>query len=352
MEHFFGCDAHKKYSVFVGMNEAGVAGSPVRVEHDRALFRSFLQGLPDGSPIAVETVGNWYWMVEEMEKAGHMPVLAHAGKAKLMMGQINKTDKLDARGLALLMRNGTLPSVWIPPGELRDQRELPRMRMVLRKMRTTLKNRIHATFAKYAIQFPEVSDLFGVQGRQRIVERLGELPPQTRRSVEVQLEVLDRVEEQMGGTEEQMRKIIEETPAMKLVMTLPGVGQILTIVIVMEIGEIERFADAAHLASYAGTVPRVQASGGRTFYGKVRPDVNRYLKWALVEAANVIVVNQHRMAGRHVVQLYRRIQNRKGHAKAVVAVARHLAEATYWVLKKQESYREPAGSKIVSSTQK
>jgi transposase len=352
MEHFFGCDAHKKYSVFVAMNEAGVAGFPVRVEHDRVLFRSFLQGLPDSSSIAVETVGNWYWMVEEMEKAGHISILAHAGKAKLMMGQINKTDKLDARGLALLMRNGTLPSVWIPPGELRDQRELPRMRMVLRKMRTTLKNRIHATFAKYAIQFPEVSDLFGIQGRQRIAERLGELPPQTRRSVEVQLEVLDGVEEQMGGTEEQMRKIIEETPAMRLVMTLPGVGQILTIVIVMEIGEIERFADAAHLASYAGTVPRVQASGGRTFYGKVRPDVNRYLKWALVEAANVIVVNQQRMAGRHVVQLYRRIQKRKGHAKAVVAVARHLAEATYWVLKKQEPYREPAGSKIVSSTQK
>lgn len=352
MGPFFGCDAHKKYSLFVAMDEAGHSRPAVRVEHDRTMFRTFLQSLPEGSPIAVETVGNWYWMIEEMEKAGHVPFLAHAGKAKLMMGQINKTDKLDARGLALLLRNGTLPSVWIPPGELRDQRELPRMRMVLRKMRTTLKNRIHATFAKYAIQFPEVSDLFGVQGRKRMAERLGELPPETRRSVEVQLEVLDRIEEQIGGAEEQMRKIIEETPAMKLVMTLPGVGLILAIVIVLEIGQVDRFADAPHLASYAGCVPRIQSSGGRTFYGKVRPDVNRYLKWALVEAANVIVLNQQRMAGRHVVQLYRRIQKRKGHAKAVVAVARHLAEATYWVLKKQEPYREPANSKLISSTQK
>jgi len=352
METYLGCDAHKKYSLFVGMNEAGHVGPPVRVEHDRLLFRSFLRGLPEGTPIAVETVGNWYWMIEEMEKAGHRPLLAHARKAKLMMGEINKTDKLDARGLALLLRNGTLPSVWIPPGELRDQRELPRMRMVLRKMRTTLKNRIHATFAKYAIQFPEVSDLFGVQGRKRLAERFGELPPETRRSVEVQLEVLDRIEDQIGGTEEQIRKIIEETPAMKLVMTLPGVGPILAIVIVLEIGQVDRFADASHLASYAGCVPRVHSSGGRAFSGKVRPDVNRYLKWALVEAANAIVVNQQRMAGRHVVQLYRRIQKRKGHAKAVVAVARHLAEATYWVLKKQEPYREPAGPKPISSTQK
>lgn len=349
---YLGCDAHKKYSLFVGVNEAGHTGPLVRVAHDRLLFRSFLRGLPQGTAIAVETVGNWYWMIEEMEKAGHRPLLAHARKAKLMMGEINKTDKLDARGLALMLRNGTLPSVWIPPGELRDQRELPRMRMALRKMRTTLKNRIHATFAKYAIQFPEVGDLFGVQGRKRLAERLGELPPETRRSVEVQLEVLDRIEEQIGATEEQIRKVIEATPAMKLVMTLPGVGPILATVIVLEIGQVDRFGDAPHLASYAGCVPRVHSSGGRVFSGKVRPDVNRYLKWALVEAANAIVVNQQRMAGRHVVQLYRRIQKRKGHAKAVVAVARHLAEATYWVLKKQEPYREPADPKLISSTRK
>jgi len=87
-----------------------------------------------------------------------------ARKAKLMMGQINKTDKLDARGLNTLQRNGTLPTVWIPPGELRDQRELPRTRMALVRQRTQLKNRLHATLAKYALHDVEVTDLFGVRG--------------------------------------------------------------------------------------------------------------------------------------------------------------------------------------------
>jgi transposase len=104
------------------------------------------------------------------------------------------------------------------------------------------------------------------------------------------------------------------------------------------------------LASYAGTVPRIKSSGGKSFYGKVRPDVNRYLKWALVEAANVAVMNQWRWADRHVVQLYKRIMERKGHAKAVVAVARHLAEAAYWVLRKNESYKEPGPKTPISST--
>lgn len=351
MKQYFGCDAHKKYSVFVPMNEAGHTGPSVRVEHEREQFRRFLHTLPGGSPIAVESTGNWYWLIDEMEKAGHVPQLAHAGKAKLMMGQINKTDKLDARGLALLLRNGTLPSVWIPPAALRDQRELPRMRMALVEVRTMLKNRIHATLAKYAIQIEEVSDLFGVRGRTLLENRLSELPPQTRRSVEAELTLLDQVAEQIRGSEEQIQAVIEQTPAMRLLMTLPGVGPILATVIALEVGSVERFPDAPRLASYAGTVPRVHSSGGKTYYRKVRPDVNRYLKWALIEAANCIVLQQHQKPYRHVTELYRRLRTRKGHAKAVVAVARHLAEATYWILKKGEPYREPTCRKPISSTQ-
>jgi len=352
MDQYFGCDAHKQYSLFVGMNQEGYTGPSTKVPHDRGEFRHFLSSLPPRSPIAVESVGNWYWLIDEIERAGHIPLLAHAGKAKLMMGQINKSDKLDARGLALLLRNGTLPSVWIPPGELRDQRELPRMRMALVRVRTMLKNRIHATLAKYAIQIHEVSDLFGVRGRTLLQERLGELPPETCQSVEVQLKLLDQVEEQIRLTEGRIEAVIEKTPSIRLLMTLPGVGSILSIVIALEIGDVERFPGAQHLSSYGGTVPRIKSSGGKTFYGKVRPDVNRYLKWALIEAANCIVLHQTRMSDRHVVQLYRRIMKHKGHAKAVVAVARHLAEAAYWMLKKNEPYREPTSHKLTSSTQR
>lgn len=344
MERYFGCDAHKRYSIFVSMNDKGQSGLPVRVEHNRMLFRTFLSNLPPESSIAIESVGNWYWMIDEMERAGHSPQLVHAAKAKMMMGQINKTDKLDARGLALLLRNGTLPSVWIPSGELRDKRELPRMRMSLVRMRTILKNRIHATLSKYALDIHEVSDIFGATGRILLRNRLGELPPYTSQSMERQLELLDQLEIHIGQCEKQIQAVIQTTPTMKLLMTLPGVGQILTVVMALEIGDVTRFPGPEHLASYSGTVPRIKSSGGKSFYGKVRPDVNRYLKWALVEAANSIIVHQNRCPNCHVVCLYKRIRERRGHAKAVVAVARHLAEAAYWMLKKDESYREPSSS--------
>jgi transposase len=345
MTNYIGCDVHKKYSVFAGFDEAGGVLKPQRVENDKEGFRAFLESLPPGSPIAVETTGNWYWVIDEMERAGHVPLLAHAMKSKLMMGQTNQTDKLDSQGLARLLRNGTLPSVWIPRGELRDKRELPRMRLVLVRMRTALKNRIHATFTKYGIQFQSESDLFGSRGLQAMFKRMSELPPETRRSVEQELELLDDLARQTDRAEHRINEVIALTPDMVLLKTLPGVGPVLAITIALEVGDIGRFPDNTHLASYAGTVPRVSSSGGKTRFGRTRPDVNHYLKRAFIEAANVVVLNQGRWKDHHAVKLYQRIKANKGHAKAVVAVARHLAESAYWILKKKEPYREPVSSK-------
>ena len=113
---------------------------------------------------------------------------------------------------------------------------------------------------------------------------------------------------------------------------------------------MSRFSTPAKLASYAGTVPRVHSSGGHTRYGKLRSDVNHYLKWAYSEAGNSTAVNHKRLPLRHSSKLYKRLREKKGHAKAVGAVARHLAEASFWVLTKNEDYKEPE-VKSVSPTE-
>jgi len=168
-------DCHKHYTYAVVEDERGRIVREGRIPHERGALREFLSRCREGSPVAVETVGNWYWIVDEIEEAGFRPRLVHAGKAKLMLGMVNKTDKLDARGLNKLQRAGTLPEVWIPPGELRDMRELPRARMVLVRERTRLKQRVHATLAKYGIQVG-ASDLFGAKGRQLLWAKRPLLP--------------------------------------------------------------------------------------------------------------------------------------------------------------------------------
>lgn len=352
MTRYYGCDAHKLYSLFTWVEEKNHFGPFLRVRNERSEFRDYLSSLPPGSPIALETVGNWYWMVDEIERAGHKPFLANAGKAKAMMGQINKTDKLDARGLAILLRNGTLPSVWIPPGDLRDKRELSRTRMALVRLRTMIKNRIQATISKYAVKVEGTTDLFGATGRKLLEKELLELPSHTRECLKKELELLDRVQEQVRQIEEEIKVYLGETKEIELLRSIPGVGPILALVIALEVGQVKRFSGPEKLASYAGTVARVKASGGKIFHGKLRPDVNRYLKWAFIEAANTVVLFHKRWPERHVSRLYLRLREKKGHSKAVVAVARHLAEAAYWVLKKGEPYKERQVKAPVSSTRK
>jgi transposase len=340
MEQFIGCDAHKKFSVFVAVNEKGHAGEALRVAHDRELYREFLSRLPAHSAIAVEASGSYSWLVDEMEQLGHRPRLCNPLEAKRRMGLTNKTDKLDAKGLAILLRNGTLPEVWIPPRELRDQRELLRLRIFLVRMRTRVKNRIHATLGRHNIQVPG-ADLFGVAARKQLGTRLPELPVHCREAVEQELATVDFLKTQIESAERRLERIRKVSVEADLLKTLPCVGEILSMVLMLEIGRVDRFPTAAHLASYAGLVPRVRSSGGHTRMGQVCGNVNRNLKWAFVEIGNLVVVNQRRLAGTHVVKLYRRVKRAKNHQKAVVAVGRHLAEAAWSVLTKLEVYREP-----------
>lgn len=294
MEEYIAFDSHKRYT-WVEQQQVGTGKvKQYRLEHAPGAIRKALAGCASGTPVAIEATANWYWIIDEIEQAGCKPRLVHARKAKMMMGQINKTDKLDAHGMNRLQQTGTLPTVWIPYGPLREMRELTRTRVVLVAQRT--------------------------------------------------LAQVDGLQAQIREFEERLEELVKITPEMQRLQTMPGVGVILAATIWLEIGEIGRFLSAERLASYAGTTPRVHASGDRVRYGRTRPDVNRYLKWAFAEAANSVAVNYRRRPERHVSELYGRLRAHKGHAKAVGAVARHLAEAAFHVLSRQQEYRDPTSS--------
>jgi transposase len=340
-------DGHRRYSLVSVESVDGELVTERRVDHEHGAITDFLSECERGSPVAVETIGNWYWIVDEIESAGMKAQLVHARRAKMMLASTNKTDRLDCRGMNRLQRTGTLPVVWIPPGNLRDRRDLLRTRMVFVQERTRLKNRIHSMLAKYGIRVEGVSDLFGRRGREQLGAALHLLPEHGRFSTERLLGQLDSVDAELKEFEDRLESVLEGDDRYALLLSIPGVGFILAAVILFEVGEVDRFASAAHLASYSGTTPRVHASGGKVRYGNLRADVNRYLKWAFCEAATTAATGRGSHRHQHIKRLYSRLRERRGQQKAIGAVARHLAEATYWILKKEEPYREP---KTVSST--
>jgi transposase len=343
-----GCDAHRKFSQFAVLNDKGQFLEQVRVNHEPGAIRIFLSRYPADTPVALETIGNWYWIVDEIEAAGCVPLLTHAAKAKIMMGNVNKTDKLDAKGLATLLHLGSLPTVWIPPHDVRDERELHRTRMALSKIRTALKNRVHSTLAKYALSINTESDIFLAKWRYDLVRACEALPPETQRCMAQHLQAVDQVQDQIAELEKRIKQRVEVSPNMQLLTTLPGIASILSIVIEREIGDVNRFPSSSHFASYAGTVPTVKGSGGKVRYGRLRKQSNQYLKWAFIEAANVVARQRRHpnWRNKHVTILFERIKRRKGHSIAIGAVARHLSEAAYWMLRKQEPYKDPARKSV------
>lgn len=349
MDTFISFDSHKRYTLveFEDINTGRTR--QFRVNHAHGAIKDCLKGCKAGTPVAIEATGNWYWIVDEIERAGLEPKLVHPRKAKLMMGLINKTDKLDVHGLNRLQRNKTLPTVWIPPGELRDLRELTRTRMVLTTQRTRLKNRILATLNKYGWTLSEYSDGFGRKARIELERCVDTLPALTAHVTRVLLAQLDATQTEIVAMEKRIKVLARTTESITRLMTMPGIGFILSVVIALEVGDIGRFLSAEHLASYSGTTPRVHQSGDKTRYGKLRPDVNHYLKWAFVEAAHSVCLNQSCHPDRHVTRIYKRIKARKGHPKAIGAVARHLAEAVYHVCKKEASYRDPSLNQVLST---
>ena len=130
MKEYISFDSHKHYTL-MEREEVNRAAHQVRIEHQPGAIRAATQGCDMAVPGGRRATGNWYWIIAEIEQAGLRPLLVHPRKAKLMMGLINKTDKLDVHGLNRLQRNGTLPTVWIPPAALRDLRELTRTRLAL-----------------------------------------------------------------------------------------------------------------------------------------------------------------------------------------------------------------------------
>jgi hypothetical protein len=106
MEEYIAFDSHKRYTWVEREQAVGGKVRQYRIEHAPGAIRRALSGCVPGTPVAIEATANWYWITDEIEQAGLQPLLVHPRKAKLMMGQINKTDRLDTHGMNRLQRMG------------------------------------------------------------------------------------------------------------------------------------------------------------------------------------------------------------------------------------------------------
>src|SRR6266496_612626 len=323
-----GIDLHRNRSHVAVIDGDGELALSRRIVNGRETFLELLAGLEGESRIAVEATYGWEWLAELLEDAGYEIHLAHPLRTRAIAAARVKTDAVDARTLAHLLRADLLPEAYVAPRELRDLRELLRHRIALTGMRSALKNRVHAILAKHGIT-RQHSDLFGPGGRRFLDELLLREAP--RRRLDSLMALIDDFDREIKQTTAEIEQRAKADDRVEVLTQIRGVGRYTAMLIIAEVGEIGRFPDARHLCAWAGLTPTVRSSAGKARLGRISRQGSPALRWALVEAAQKCTTG-----GGPLRESFERIAKRRGRKIAKVAVARQILTLSYYGLRDGE----------------
>jgi transposase len=334
---FIGLDTHRHYTVAARVDESGAVVEQRRLKNED--LACYLASLPGPARVALEATANWYHIYELVESLVAEVALGHPLKTRIIAEAKIKTDKVDATILAQLLRADMLPRAYIAPAVVRELRELLRLRASLVRQRTMVRNKVHAILIKRGLK-PPVGSLFGKRGRGWLGEEAARLPQAYGDAIACYLRVLDALQEEIKGVSAGVEERAQLSEEACWLDTMPGIGPYTALLILAEVGDIKRFPDAAHLASYAGLVPSVHSSGGRTRYGSLTKQGSPWLRWAMVEAAHSAI----RVRG-PLRERYERMRRRKPHGTAIVDLARFMLGCIYAMLTERRSFKSvPRGS--------
>jgi len=320
-----GVDLHQRFCYMTALEARGkmIQAGPVTNEK-LALRRYFQQFRGKDVQVAVEACGFWPAFREVVEPEVARLVLVHPQRVKAIASAKLKNDRVDSATLAHLLRCDLLPESWKADRETQARRQQVRLRATLVRQRTRLKNQVHAVLHQQGLRSP-VTDLFGKRGRWWLAQV--KLPAQARESVNVCLRLLDGYSEEIQKQNLQLSERAKQDKRVEWLLTIPGIGECSAMMVLAEIGDIGRFHDADALCSYAGLVPRVRESAGKAARGGITRQGSPWLRWMMVEAAQV--ATRSSPAAR---RYYEKLLRKKHKHVARVALARKLLIAVYVLL--------------------
>src|SRR5258707_1678179 len=322
MSVYVGIDVHRKRSQVAVIDARGEVLANRNVPNGVEPILKVIGGLPPGTPAAFEAAFGTGWLVELLEGYGFEPHLVHPLRCKAIASARLKNDKVDAAILAQLLRPDLLPEAWIAPPAVRQLRALLRHRVQLVRLRTLLRNRIHAILADYGHDRP--AGCWSGPGRAWLASL--ELPAVSREVMEDGLALIDAVEARIDRLDWEIHQRARSDPRVKVLTQLPGVGPFTALVILAEVGDITRFSSARKLASWAGLTPTVRGSDRTVRHGHISKQGSAWVRWILCEAAQT--------AKRHpdFAASYQAIARRRGKKIATTAIARKLLARAWHLL--------------------
>jgi transposase len=337
---YVGLDLSRKRLDWRALDESGSDVAIGAVPPDRDGLAQLGRRLGDASVLAViESMTGARFVHDQLELAGWDVRIADAVKARGIAPLACKTDRIDCWVLAELARRDLIPEIWLPDVRVRQERERTRFRLYLVRRRSGLKNRIHAILFQHGVP-NGYSDLFGAGGRRMLAQLA--LPEPWQSTIASSLDLIDTLNEEIAGCERELHALGLDHPYIPLLVSCPGIGQILAYTIAAEIGDISRFASPRKLVGYTGLCPRVDQSGERDRRGPLRKNGPNYLRWALIEAAHA-GVRYHPPYRELRDRLQQRHGKTRGSKIAAIEIGRRLSEAIWHMLTNQQPFA-PAGA--------
>jgi len=320
-----GVDLHQRFCYMTAMSASGKIVQAGAVNNEPGALRRYFRELK-GRPVqaAVEACGFWPAFREVVEPEIKRLVLVHPQRVKAIASAKLKNDRVDSATLAHLLRCDLLPESWMADRETQARRQQVRLRATLVRQRTRLKNQVHPVLHQQGLRSP-LTDLFGKRGRQWLATV--KLPEQARESVNVCCRLIEEYGREIEKQNLQLRGKARGDERVRWLLSIPGIGEYSAMLLLAEIGDLGRFGDKQALCSYAGLVPRVRESAGKATRSGITRQGSPWLRWIMVEAAQVAVRSSPAAS-----KYFERLARRKHKHVARVALARKLLCAVYALL--------------------
>jgi transposase len=282
--------------------------------------------------VAVECMFTWYWLADLCRSEGIQFVLGHALYMKAIHGGKAKNDRIDAHKIAVILRGGMLPQAYVYPPEMRSTRDLLRRRIHFRRKRSELLAHIQNTNSQYNLD-PFEKKITYASNRTEVSQRFND--PHVHKSIEIDLELVAHYDDLLRKLEYFILRTAQQHDHNTIyrLRTVPGIGKILSLVILYEIHDINRFQRPQELVSYARLVKCAKQSAGKIYGTSGRKIGNVHLKWAFSEAAVGFLRNNP--DGK---KYYARLERKHGKGKALTVLAHKLARAVYYIWKRDEVF--------------
>jgi transposase len=327
--YYVGCDLHKATTYFYVVDKQGKCIANKSIANEPELLNTFLSSIPTPFELAVEATYNWYFFIDIVEKWAQKCYLTNPLYLKAFARKNKKTDKIDAKLIANILRVGYLPEVYIVNKDIRIQREVLRQRMKIVQDRCRVIYRLKALLDKLG----ENSNGNFATGRRLAAIETAHLPKEYACIIEEYKDQIINLVSSEHRTDKIVKELVNADLESKILTSIDGVGDFSALLIRSEIADVKRFRDFDSLCSYAGLAPRVNQSGNKCIIGSISKNRRKHLQWILLEIVPIFVNKNE-----HYKQKFEKIKNGKGYNKARVVLARDLLKIVYRVLRTKEPY--------------